>query len=140
MTGIPVVVEATTRQFESWKGVAVIAETLGSSGWALAGGQMVAQHLLMADLPFPRVTLMPTRSSMSVLVPTQRDWRPRVLLVRVGWGVVSTTSCTASPRRPVASSTFSDPMAFARSRSPSLRRPRCSPPAARNFSDARPVS
>ena len=49
MTVIPVVVDATTRQFESWKGVAVIAETLGSSGWALAGGQMVALHLLMAD-------------------------------------------------------------------------------------------
>ena len=57
MTDIPVVVEATTRQFESWKGVAVIAEKLGSSGWALAGGQMVALHLLMADLPFPRVTI-----------------------------------------------------------------------------------
>ncbi len=57
MTSIPVVVDATTRQFESWKGVAVIAETLGSSGWALAGGQMVALHLLMADLPFPRVTI-----------------------------------------------------------------------------------
>ena len=57
MTVIPVVVDATTRQFESWKGVAVIAETLGSSGWALAGGQMVALHLLMADLPFPRVTI-----------------------------------------------------------------------------------
>ena len=55
MTDIPVVVEATTRQFESWKGVAVIAETWGSSGWALAGGQMVALHLSMADLPFPRV-------------------------------------------------------------------------------------
>lgn len=58
MTDTPVVVvDATTRQFESWKGVAVIAETLGSSGWALAGGQMVALHLLMADLPFPRVTI-----------------------------------------------------------------------------------
>ena len=57
MTETPVVVEATTRQFESWKGVAVVAETLGSSGWALAGGQMVALHLLMADLPFPRVTI-----------------------------------------------------------------------------------
>ena len=32
MTDTPVVVDATTRQFESWKGVAVIADTLGSSG------------------------------------------------------------------------------------------------------------
>ena len=57
MTETPVVVEATTRQFESWKVVAVVAETLGSSGWALAGGQMVALHLLIAHLPFPRVTI-----------------------------------------------------------------------------------
>jgi hypothetical protein len=57
VTETPVVVEATTRQFESWKGVAVVAETLGSSGWALAGGQMVALHLLIAHLPFPRVTI-----------------------------------------------------------------------------------
>ena len=57
MNDSPVIVEATTRQFESWKGVAVIADTLGSSGWTLAGGQMVALHLLFADLPFPRVTI-----------------------------------------------------------------------------------
>lgn len=44
MNGSLVIVEATARQFESWKGVAVIADTLGSSGWALAGGQMVALH------------------------------------------------------------------------------------------------
>jgi hypothetical protein len=57
MTGSPLVVEATARQFESWQGVVVIANMLGGSGWALAGGQMVALHLLMADLPFPRVTI-----------------------------------------------------------------------------------
>ena len=57
MTNGPLQIDATARQFESWKGVAVIAEALGGSGWALAGGQMVAIHLLMADLSFPRVTI-----------------------------------------------------------------------------------
>ncbi len=56
----PLVVDATARQFESWKGVGVISETLGVSGWALAGGQMVALHLLIADLPFPRFTIADT--------------------------------------------------------------------------------
>ncbi len=53
----PLVVDATARQFESWKGVAIISETLSVLGWALAGGQMVGLHLLIADLPFPRVTI-----------------------------------------------------------------------------------
>ncbi len=44
MNGRLVLVEPTARQFKSWKGVAVIADTLGSSGWALASGQMVALH------------------------------------------------------------------------------------------------
>ena len=84
MTGIPVVVEATTRQFESWKGVAVIAETLGSSGWALAGGQMVALHLLMADLPFPRVTI----DADTIVDVRARPDAARLAstgLVRAGW-------------------------------------------------------
>lgn len=140
MTDAPVVVYATTRQFESWKGVAVIADTLGSSGWALAGGQMVALRLLIADLQFPRVTIDADTIVACALALMRRVLRQLVLSVPVGWGAAPTTPCTVSPRRPASSSTSSGPMVFARGRSPSRRRPRCLIPVGRSFCDAPPES
>ncbi len=50
-------IDASPRQFASWRGIAVVGAELGADGWVLAGGQMVALHLQFAGLPFPRVTV-----------------------------------------------------------------------------------
>jgi hypothetical protein len=52
-----ITIVVTERQFASWQGIVVLAETLGPSGWTLAGGQMVSLHLHQAELPFPRITI-----------------------------------------------------------------------------------
>lgn len=54
-----ITIDASPRQYESWRGVAILSDALGSTGWVLAGGQMVALHLQLAALPFPRVTVDP---------------------------------------------------------------------------------
>ncbi len=84
MMSAPIIVEATARQFESWQGVAIVADTLGDSGWALAGGQMVALHLLFAYLPFPRVTI-DADTIVDVRARPDAARLAAAALVRSGW-------------------------------------------------------
>jgi hypothetical protein len=118
----PPVVDATARQFESWKGVAIISDTLGVSGWALAGGQMVGLHLLIADLPFLRVTI---DADIIIDVRVRPDAARLVSTALVGMQPVLTTRFTGSNRLLAVSSTYWVPTVFVRGRSRFHRQQRC---------------
>jgi hypothetical protein len=74
----------TERQFASWLGIAVLAETLGTKGWALAGGQMVSLHLHQAELPFPRVTI-DADTIVDVRARPEGAQRASEALIGAGW-------------------------------------------------------
>jgi hypothetical protein len=87
MTPPDIQIEATPRQFASWRGIAILGHELGPTGWALAGGQMVAVLLAEADLPFPRITV---DADAVIDVRARPDGTRRVAaaLLAAGWDAV----------------------------------------------------
>ncbi len=77
-------IDATPRQFASWRGVAILSEELGPTGWALAGGQMVAVVLAEAGLPFPRVTV-DADAVIDVRARPDATRRVAAALMATGW-------------------------------------------------------
>lgn len=85
MTDRPLLeVDASPRQFASWRGIAIVSAELGPDGWVLAGGQMVALHLNLAGPPFPRVTV-DADAIIDVRARPDAARRASAALLAAGW-------------------------------------------------------